>query len=97
MVPAVALVDLEQMAFTAVEVWAVTADWEVSEAGIVAEEAAAVMVLADKQEVGDIPEAVVSEAAATEAALPDVALEASLVDQDRVYMAADPTIYTAVD
>lgn len=97
MVPAVALVDLEQAAFTAVEVLAVTADWEASEAGLAAEEAAAVMDLADKQKVGDIPEAVVSEAAATEAALPGVALEARLVDQDQVYMAADPTTYTAVD
>lgn len=55
------------------------------------------MPLAVNQEGLDIPEAMVSETAATEAALLGVALEATLVDQERVYMAADPATYTAVD
>lgn len=64
---------------------------------MVAEAAASVMALAGHQEGVDIPEAVVSERAATKAALTDVALEAISMVHGVEYMAADPAAHTAVD
>lgn len=64
---------------------------------MVAEAAATVMALADNQEGVDIPETVVSEAAATKGALTGVALEAISVVHGVEYMAADPAAHTAVD
>lgn len=72
------------------------ADWEVSEAGLVAEAAAAAKALADQQEAKDIPETAVSEVVAPDAALTDKALEAASVHQEMAYMAVE-AVHMAVD
>lgn len=88
--------DSDQAAVTELAVLAVAEVWEVSEAGLVAEAAAAVKALAVKQEVGDIPETVVSEVVAPDAALTDKALEGTSVHQALAYMAAGAA-HTTVD
>lgn len=88
--------DSDQAAVTEVAILAVAADWEVSEASMVAEAAAAVKALADQQEEEDIPETAVSAVVAPEVALTDKALEAMSVYQAVAHMALEAA-HTAVD
>lgn len=88
--------DSDQAAVTEVAILAVAADWEVSEASMVAEAAAAFKALADQQEAEDIPETAVSEVVAPDLALTDKALEAMSMHQALAYMALEAA-HTAVD
>lgn len=88
--------DSDLAAVTDLAVLAVEADWEVSEAGLVAEAAVAAEALADEQEAEDIPETAVSEVVAPDAALTNKALEAISVHQALAYMAVEAE-HTAVD
>lgn len=96
MIPAVAVVDSDQAAVTDLTVLAVEADWEVSEAGLVVEAAAAAEALADQQETEGIPETAVSEVVAPGAGLTNKALEAASVHQELAYMAVEAE-HMAVD
>lgn len=96
MFPAVVIVDSDQAAVTELTVLAVTDLEEVSEAGLEAEAAAAVVALVDKQEIVDMAETVLSEAVSLEAALTDEALEVTSVVHGGADMAAE-TAHTVVD